>query len=171
MQEAPAGELGVQDRKEGSREEAQSRAVHKSKAMLIFLTVGKKLMANPNTHATILGLIWASIHFRWNIEFPAVIEKSIGIVSSGGLGMAMFSLGLFMASRPSIIACGIRLAVVAMAMKFMAGPALMAAASAAFGLKGESLRVAIVQAALPQGIVPFVFAKEYNVHPDVLSTG
>jgi len=26
------------------------------------------------------------------------------------------------------------------------------------------------QAALPQGIVPFVFAKEYNVHPAVLST-
>ncbi|KAK2385685.1 Auxin efflux carrier family protein [Trifolium repens] len=26
-------------------------------------------------------------------------------------------------------------------------------------------------AALPQGIVPFVFAKEYDVHPDILSTG
>ncbi|GFY96369.1 auxin efflux carrier family protein [Actinidia rufa] len=33
------------------------------------------------------------------------------------------------------------------------------------------LHVAIVQAALPQGIVPFVFAKEYNVHPAILSTG
>ncbi|PWA61072.1 alpha/Beta hydrolase fold protein [Artemisia annua] len=28
-----------------------------------------------------------------------------------------------------------------------------------------------MQAALPQGIVPFVFAKEYNVHLDILSTG
>lgn len=36
---------------------------------------------------------------------------------------------------------------------------------------GVLLHVAIVQAALPQGIVPFVFAKEYNVHPDILSTG
>jgi auxin efflux carrier family len=27
-----------------------------------------------------------------------------------------------------------------------------------------------LQAALPQGIVPFVFAKEYSVHPDILST-
>jgi auxin efflux carrier family len=26
------------------------------------------------------------------------------------------------------------------------------------------------QAALPQGIVPFVFAKEYSVHPSILST-
>lgn len=50
-----------------------------------------------------------------------------------------------MASRPSIIACGIRMAAVAMAMKFMAGPALMAASSAALGLRGKVLRVAIVQ--------------------------
>ncbi|KAK8357210.1 hypothetical protein V6Z12_A05G404300 [Gossypium hirsutum] len=155
--------------KEGG-EETQTRA-RKSKTMLIFLTVGKKLVANPNTHATLLGLIWASIQFRWNIKFPAIVEKSIAILSSGGLGMAMFSLGLFMASRPSIIACGIRMAAVAMIMKFIAGPALMAAASATLGLKGKLLRVAIVQAALPQGIVPFVFAKEYNVHPDILSTG
>ncbi|XVF14216.1 hypothetical protein REPUB_Repub09cG0039100 [Reevesia pubescens] len=61
--------------------------------MLIFLTVGKKHMANPNTHATLLGLIWACIQFRWNIKFPAIIEKSIADLSSGGLGMAMFSLG------------------------------------------------------------------------------
>ncbi|KAK9021945.1 hypothetical protein V6N11_011907 [Hibiscus sabdariffa] len=50
------------------------------------------------------------------------------------------------------------------------GPAVMAAASIAVGLRGVLLHVAIVQAALPQGIVPFVFAKEYNVHPDILST-
>ncbi|TYJ37714.1 hypothetical protein E1A91_A05G394500v1 [Gossypium mustelinum] len=164
-EEAPEEAQG----KEGG-EETQTRA-RKSKTMLIFLTVGKKLVANPNTHATLLGLIWASIQFRWNIKFPAIVEKSIAILSSGGLGMAMFSLGLFMASRPSIIACGIRMAAVAMIMKFIAGPALMAAASTTLGLKGKLLRVAIVQAALPQGIVPFVFAKEYNVHPDILSTG
>ncbi|KAB1211655.1 putative auxin efflux carrier component 5 [Morella rubra] len=79
--------------------------------------------------------------------------------------------GLFMASRGSIIACGIRMALVAIGMKFLAGPALMAASSAAVGLRGRVFRVAIVQAALPQGIVPFVFAKEYNIHPDILSTG
>ncbi|XP_039038574.1 auxin efflux carrier component 8-like [Hibiscus syriacus] len=155
--------------KEGG-EEAQTRG-EKSKAKQIFITVGKKLMTNPNTHATVLGLIWASVQFRWDIKFPAIVEKSIAILSSGGLGMAMFSLGLFMASRPSIIACGIRMAAVEMAMKFMAGPALMAAASTTLGLKGRLLRVAIVQAALPQGVVPFVFAKEYNIHPDILSTG
>uniref|UniRef100_A0A6M2EN62 Auxin efflux carrier component n=1 Tax=Populus davidiana TaxID=266767 RepID=A0A6M2EN62_9ROSI len=155
--------------KEG--EDVQSRTTRKGKAMLILLTVGKKLISNPNFYATMVALIWASIHFRWGVKLPDIVDKSIAILSTGGLGMAMFSLGLFMALRPSIISCGIRMAVVAMAMKFVAGPALMAVASFAVRLEGTVLRVAIVQAALPQGIVPFVFAKEYNVHPDTLSTG
>jgi hypothetical protein len=113
--------------------------------------------------------------------------------------------GLFMALQPRIIACGNSLAAYAMAVRFLVGPAVMAAASLAVGLRGVLLHIAIVQvhrqlthflrqkrnapmyaqrnesdqelrivlnfqAALPQGIVPFVFAKEYNVHPNILST-
>ncbi|KAK4410815.1 Auxin efflux carrier component 4 [Sesamum angolense] len=78
--------------------------------------------------------------------------------------------GLFMALQPRIIACGNSVAAFAMAVRFLTGPAVMAAASIAVGLRGVLLRIAIVQAALPQGIVPFVFAKEYNVYPDILST-
>ncbi|RRT78248.1 hypothetical protein BHE74_00050335 [Ensete ventricosum] len=96
-----------------------------------------------------------------------------------------------MALQPRIIVCGNLAAVIAMAIRFLAGPAFMAIASFAVGIRGELLRIAIVQfcdsfdlmidlffswmlerrqAALPQGIVPFVFAKEYNLHADILST-
>ena len=78
--------------------------------------------------------------------------------------------GLFMALQPKIIACGKSVATFSMAVRFLTGPAVMAATSIAVGLRGVLLHVAIVQAALPQGIVPFVFAKEYNVHADILST-
>ena len=41
---------------------------------------------------------------RWNFEMPAIIIKSIAILSDAGLGMAMFSLGpchhLILASPP-----------------------------------------------------------------------
>ncbi|MBA0749091.1 hypothetical protein Gogos_003052 [Gossypium gossypioides] len=121
--------------KEGE-EEAETRA-SKSKIMLIFLTVEKKLVANPNTHAAWLGLIWAGIRFRWEIKFPAIIQNSLSILASGGLGMSVFSLGLFMASQRSRIACGIQMTAVAMVMKFMAGPALIAAFSAALGLRAD----------------------------------
>lgn len=50
-----------------------------------------------------------------------------------------------MASRPSIIACGTRMAILAMGMKFLLGPALMAASSTASGLRGIVFRTAIVQ--------------------------
>ncbi|XP_031287318.1 auxin efflux carrier component 8 isoform X3 [Pistacia vera] len=131
--------------KEGGSGEAQNRTARKLKTMRILLIVGRKLIANPNTHATFLSLIWASIQFRWGVKLPEIIDKSIMILSTGGLGMAMFSLGLFMATRPSIIACGTRLAAVAMALKFLLGPAVMAAASLACGLRGKLFRVAFVQ--------------------------
>ncbi|KAL8241854.1 hypothetical protein R6Q59_012156 [Mikania micrantha] len=137
---------------------------------LILIMVWRKLIRNPNTYSSLIGLIWSLVSFRWHLKMPTIIEKSISILSDAGLGMAMFSLGLFMALQPKIIACGNSVASFAMAVRFLTGPAVMAAASIAVGLRGTLLHVAIVQAALPQGIVPFVFAKEYNVHPAILST-
>ncbi|KAM7268298.1 hypothetical protein ACFE04_010464 [Oxalis oulophora] len=150
----------------------------KSKAMpptsvmtrLILIMVWRKLIRNPNTYSSLIGLTWSLVSFRWNVEMPAIIAKSISILSDAGLGMAMFSLGLFMALQPKMIACGNSTAAFAMAVRFLTGPAVMAVASIVVGLRGVLLHVAIVQAALPQGIVPFVFAKEYNVYPDILST-
>ncbi|XP_058087211.1 auxin efflux carrier component 4-like [Magnolia sinica] len=137
---------------------------------LILIMVWRKLIRNPNTYSSLIGLIWSLVAFRWDVSMPKIIEKSISILSDAGLGMAMFSLGLFMALQPKIIACGNSIAAFAMAVRFLTGPAVMAAASIAVGLRGTLLHIAIVQAALPQGIVPFVFAKEYNVHPAILST-
>lgn len=137
---------------------------------LILIMVWRKLIRNPNTYSSLIGLTWSLVSFRWHVEMPAIVAKSISILSDAGLGMAMFSLGLFMALQPKIIACGNSIAAFAMAVRFLTGPAVMAAASIAVGLRGVLLHIAIVQAALPQGIVPFVFAKEYNVHPDILST-
>ncbi|KAI5674094.1 hypothetical protein M9H77_14458 [Catharanthus roseus] len=137
---------------------------------LILIMVWRKLIRNPNTYSSLLGVIWSLVSFRWNIQMPTIIRGSISILSDAGLGMAMFSLGLFMALQPKIIACGKSVAAFSMAVRFLTGPAVIAATSIAIGIRGVLLHVVIVQAALPQGIVPFVFAKEYNVHPDILST-
>lgn len=137
---------------------------------LILIMVWRKLIRNPNTYSSLIGLIWALVAYRWDVAMPKIVKGSISILSDAGLGMAMFSLGLFMALQPKIIACGNSVATFAMAVRFLTGPAVMAAASIAVGLRGTLLHVAIVQAALPQGIVPFVFAKEYNVYPAILST-
>ncbi|XP_021744573.1 probable auxin efflux carrier component 1b [Chenopodium quinoa] len=137
---------------------------------LILIMVSRKLTRNPNTYASIIGLVWALISFRWQVEMPVIVANSVKILSDGGLGMAIFSLGLFMALQPKIIAGGHAMAAYAAVVRFFIGPAIMATASAIVGLKGVLLKVAILQATLPQAILPFVFAKEYNLHPEILST-
>ncbi|KAL6522142.1 Auxin efflux carrier component 6 [Orobanche minor] len=138
---------------------------------LILIMVGRKLSRNPNTYSSVIGLLWSLISFKWNVGMPSLVKYSIKIISDAGLGMAMFSLGLFMALQPRIIACGTKMATISMSIRFIAGPIVMSVASIVVGLRGVHLRTAIVQAALPQGIVPFVFAREYGLHPEILSTG
>ncbi|KAH8520774.1 hypothetical protein H0E87_001993 [Populus deltoides] len=134
-------------------------------ARLIAMMVARKLVRNPNTYASLLGLLWSLISFRWSIKLPLIVDGSVRILSNAGLGMAMFSLGLFAALQPKVIASGKVFALISMAIKFLIGPAVTAATSLAFGLRGELLR-----AALPSGILPFIFSKEYNLHANIQST-
>ncbi|CAN4081086.1 unnamed protein product [Withania somnifera] len=170
--EEKEGLTGLHTRTAGVQDSSTGKQMPPASVMtrLILIMVWRKLIRNPNTYSSLIGLIWALVSYRWHVHMPKIIEKSISILSDAGLGMAMFSLGLFMALQPKIIACGNTVAAFAMAVRFLTGPAVMAAASIVVGLRGTLLHVAIVQAALPQGIVPFVFAKEYNVHPAILST-
>ena len=50
-----------------------------------------------------------------------------------------------MALQPKIIACGKSVAAYSMAVRFLTGPAVIAATSIAIGLRGVHLHVAIVQ--------------------------
>ncbi|KAF6170045.1 hypothetical protein GIB67_042850 [Kingdonia uniflora] len=139
-----------------------------------FLTLMKivwiKLALNPNSYASIIGITWAFLSNRWHFQMPSIMEGSILIMSRAGTGTAMFSMGIFMAQQEKFIACGTSLAVFGMVLRFIAGPAAMAIGCIAVGLHGDILRVAIIQAALPQSITSFIYAKEYGLHADVLST-
>ncbi|WVZ92035.1 hypothetical protein U9M48_038132 [Paspalum notatum var. saurae] len=118
---------------------------------------------------------------RWGLSMPGIVTGSLQVMSKTGTGMSMFSMGLFMAQQEKVIACGAGLAALGMALRFVAGPLATLVGAAAFGLRGDVLRFAIIQsnnntiifmmqAALPQSIASFVFAKEYGIHADVLST-
>lgn len=50
-----------------------------------------------------------------------------------------------MGLQPRIIACGTKMAVMTMAIKFLGGPLIMTGASLAVGLRGVKLYTAIVQ--------------------------
>ncbi|KAK8949324.1 putative auxin efflux carrier component 5 [Platanthera zijinensis] len=110
-----------------------------------FENTGRKLIINPNTYACVAGLFWALISFRWGIMLPTIVQNSISILANGGLGMAMFSLGLFMATQSRIIACGFRMMIFSLVLRFIIGPALMAMPSYTMQMRGTLLNVAIIQ--------------------------
>ncbi|KAJ6756501.1 AUXIN EFFLUX CARRIER COMPONENT [Salix purpurea] len=59
---------------------------------LILIMVWRKLIRNPNTYSSLIGLTWSLVSFKWSLKMPAIIAGSIAILSNAGLGMAMFSL-------------------------------------------------------------------------------
>ncbi|XP_008794580.2 auxin efflux carrier component 5 [Phoenix dactylifera] len=151
---------------EGNMTEVASRPAFWS----LMKTVWLKLALNPNSYASIVGITWAFLANRFHFGMPSIMEGSVLIMSKAGTGLAMFSMGLFMAMQEKIVACGPSLTAFGMALRFVAGPAAMAIGSIAVGLRGDLLRVAIIQAAVPQSITSFIFAREYGLHADVLST-
>ncbi|KAF8015388.1 hypothetical protein BT93_H1022 [Corymbia citriodora subsp. variegata] len=136
---------------------------------LVVLMVWRKLYRNANVYGSVIGLAWSLLSVKLHIQMPLIVSGSIKILSNTGLGMAMFSIGLFMGSQPKLIPCGYWLAAFTMFLRFIVGPLVTAATSAVLGIRGELLCVLIIQAALPEAVVPFVFANEYKIHADIMS--
>ncbi|OAY70889.1 putative auxin efflux carrier component 6 [Ananas comosus] len=153
----------TKDIEEGAEVQTTSTAVS---FRVLMKTVWLKFAVNPKFCASMVGITWSFIASRWHIEMPSVIEGSVQIMSRGGAGMAMFNMGQFMALQEKLIACGPRLTVIGMALRFIVGPATATVGAIAVGLRGDVLHLA----ALPQSIATFVFAKEYGLHAEVLST-
>nr|CAD1821983.1 unnamed protein product [Ananas comosus var. bracteatus] len=153
------------EEEETRRRETEVVPVRKVMAVAV-----RKLAKVPSTYASFLGLLWSLIAFRYGIQMPTIIDGSLSIISSTAVGLSMFSVGTFMARQPRFISCGYRMAIIATVIKFLVGPLIMAGASLAVGLRGTLLRVAIVQAALPLAVLSFVYAEEYKLHPDIMST-
>lgn len=114
--------------KDGSQVDSKPTNMPPTSVMtrLILIMVWRKLIRNPNTYSSLIGLIWSLVCFkyvvtftfmffdlfysfvvqvltfhvfvccRWNVVMPAIVAKSIAILSDAGLGMAMFSLGIFL---------------------------------------------------------------------------
>lgn len=65
---------------EAAREEQEDEETERKKSsgknvlLVVLLTVGKKLISNPNTHASVAGLVWALIKFRYTYKCCASLD-------------------------------------------------------------------------------------------------
>ncbi|XP_037438149.1 probable auxin efflux carrier component 5b [Triticum dicoccoides] len=132
--------------------------------------VGVKLARNPNVYASLLGVAWSSVANRWHLKMPTIIDGSIAIMSKTGIGMGMFSMGMFIGQQDKFIVCGLGLTALSLVLRFIVAPAATVAGALILGLRGDLLRVTVLQAALPQSVATFVFSREYDMHAGVLST-
>uniref|UniRef100_A0ACD5WGW7 Uncharacterized protein n=1 Tax=Avena sativa TaxID=4498 RepID=A0ACD5WGW7_AVESA len=137
----------------------------------IALMAGKKVLKIPNTYASFLGLIWSLIAFKCGIKMPKIIDDSLFTIQTTAVGLSMFASGTFIARQSRFVPCGYAIASVSMVLKFLVGPVVMLLASLAIGMHGTLLHIAVVQAALPLAVTSFVYAEEYKVHADIMSTG
>ncbi|KAL6853814.1 hypothetical protein ACP4OV_019843 [Aristida adscensionis] len=131
----------------------------------------KKLLLIPNTYASFLGLIWSLIAFKVGIKMPKIIDDSLLIIYQTAVGLSMFASGTFIARQSRFVPCGYTIASLSMVLKFLVGPVVMLLACLAIGMHGTLLHIAVVQAALPLAVTSFVYAEEYKVHADIMSTG
>ncbi|KAI4988852.1 hypothetical protein ZWY2020_036169 [Hordeum vulgare] len=106
----------------------------------------------------------------WHLKMPSIIDGSISIISKTGIGMGMFSMGMFIGLQDKFIVCGFGLTLLSLVLRFIMAPAVTIVGALILGLRGDLLRVTILQAALPQSVATFVFSREYNLHAGVLST-
>ncbi|CAL4985079.1 unnamed protein product [Urochloa decumbens] len=134
-------------------------------------TAGKKVLKIPNTYASFLGLAWSLIAFKFGIKMPKIVDDSLLAISTTAVGLSMFASGAFIARQQRFVPCGYGEASLSMVLKFLVGPIVMLLVSIAVGLRGTILRIAVVQAALPLAVSSFVYAEEYKVHADIMSTG
>ncbi|CAL4994240.1 unnamed protein product [Urochloa decumbens] len=134
-------------------------------------TAGKKLLRIPNTYASFLGLAWSLVAFKFGIKMPKIVDDSLLAISTTAVGLSMFASGTFIARQQRFVPCGYGVASLSMVLKFLVGPVVMLLASIAIGLRGTILRIAVIQAALPLAVSSFVYAEEYKVHADIMSTG
>ncbi|CAD6229462.1 unnamed protein product [Miscanthus lutarioriparius] len=131
----------------------------------------KKLLQIPNTYASFLGLIWSLMAFKIGFSMPKIVGDSLFIIYTTAVGLSMFASGTFIARQSRFVPCGYTIASLSMLLKFLIGPVIMLLASLAIGMHGTLLHIAVVQAALPLAVTSFVYAEEYKVHADIMSTG
>ncbi|KAG4387860.1 hypothetical protein GLYMA_09G061750v4 [Glycine max] len=87
----PVKEVSIEEGNANKKQKMQRASV------MIKLILTMVCIRNLNTWASVLGLVWSLIFFRWNIKMPSIVKYSIKIMSDTGLEMTMFNLGLFMA--------------------------------------------------------------------------
>ena len=77
--------------------------------------------------------------------------------------------GLF-AYVHGIVSCGYRRAAEVVVLRSVVSPICCLLVMLMFGMRGDALKIMVMQGALPQAVSSFVVFKEFQIQPEVFST-
>ena len=119
--------------------------------------VAKSILKFPPLWAFIMGISFNLL----NISIGGVASDVLGYLASAAIPIIMISLGLSL--RFKGLKRNLNLAGLTVIVKLLIGPIVAAIALTFFGLSGLEHNVAIVQAAMPSGMLTLVLAVNYKL--------
>lgn len=123
----------------------------------------KALATNPLILGTTVGALWQATA----APVPGVIAAALRMVGQAALPLGLLCVGA--GFSPRVLGAEPRAILVACLMKFVALPALTAAACFAFGVAGSPRLVAILFAALPTATSAYILARQLGGDAPLMS--
>lgn len=122
------------------------------------LAILRSVFANPLLVAVLVGAAWALA----DLGLPGPIDTFTRLLAGAAAPVALFALGATLAQFP--VRGAARDIATITVLKMAVHPALVWLLAAAFGLSATETAVAVIIAALPSGVNPFILAQRYGIY-------
>lgn len=122
------------------------------------VAIARSVFANPLLAAVLAGTAWALT--GW--PMPAPLDTFTALLASAAAPVALFALGATLAQFP--VRGAARDVATMTALKMVVHPALVWLLARAFALTPTETAVAVIIAALPSGVNPFILAQRYGIY-------
>jgi malonate transporter and related proteins len=122
------------------------------------LAIARTVISNPLLTSVLAGLAWALT--GW--ELPGPVDTFTKLLSGAAAPVALFALGATLAQFP--LGGAARDIATITVLKMFVHPALVWLLALAFQLTPTQTAVAVIIAALPSGVNPFILAQRYGVY-------
>jgi malonate transporter and related proteins len=116
----------------------------------------RNVATNPLIIGIVLGLVWRGA----DLEMPALMARLVNALADVAAPVALFAMGLGL--RRYGISGNVRPALAMVGLKLFFMPAVALLIASATGLSGMSAKVAVVAAALPVGVNPYLIAMRFG---------
>jgi len=122
------------------------------------LAIARTVFSNPLLTSVLAGAAWALT--GW--ELPGAIDTFTKLLAGAAAPVALFALGATLAQFP--VRGAVRDIATITVLKMAVHPALVWLLARGFGLTPTETAVAVIIAALPSGVNPFILAQRYGVY-------